>query len=46
MSFTVRLVRDTPYQREVEDPSTPSHAQFRSREQAGLLETFGLKGTF
>ena len=37
VSFTVRLVRDTPDQREVEDPITPSHAQFRSREQAGSL---------
>ena len=37
VSFTVRLVRDTPDQREVEDPITPSHAQFRSREQAGPL---------
>ena len=44
--FTLRNVGDTPDQREVEGPSTPSHAQFRSREQAGSLWTFGVKGTF
>ena len=44
--FTLRNVGDTPDQREIEGPSTPSHAQFRSREQAGSLWTFGVKGTF
>jgi len=44
--FTLRNVGDTPDQREVEGPNTPSHAQFRSRELAGSLWTFGLKGTF
>jgi len=44
--FTLRNVGDTPDQREVEGPKTPSHAQFRSREHAGSLWTFGLKGTF
>jgi TonB-dependent receptor len=43
---TLRNVGDTPDQREVEGPSTPSHAQFRSRELAGSLWTFGVKGTF
>ena len=27
-------------------PSTPSHANFRSREEVGALVTFGVKGTF
>ncbi|MBI4624535.1 MAG: carboxypeptidase regulatory-like domain-containing protein [Verrucomicrobia bacterium] len=44
--FTLRNVGDTPDQREVEGPNTPAHAQFRSREQAGSLWTFGVKGTF
>ena len=44
--FTLRNVGDTPDQREVEGPETPEHAQFRSREQAGSLWTFGIKGTF
>jgi TonB-dependent receptor len=44
--FTLRNVGDTPDQREVEGPETPPHAQFRSREQAGSLWTFGIKGTF
>ena len=44
--FTLRNVGDTPDQREVEGPATPSHAQFRSRELAGSLWTIGLKGTF
>ena len=44
--FTMRNVGDTADQREVEGPSTPSAAQFRSREQAGSLWTFGVKGTF
>jgi hypothetical protein len=44
--FTLRNVGDTPDQREVEGPSTPSHAQFRSRELAGSLWTIGIKGTF
>ncbi|MBI4626179.1 MAG: hypothetical protein HY736_23525 [Verrucomicrobia bacterium] len=44
--FTLRNVGDTPDQREIEGPLTPAHAQFRSREQAGSLWTFGVKGTF
>jgi iron complex outermembrane receptor protein len=44
--FTLRNIGDTPDQREVEGPNTPSHAQFRSREQAGSLWTVGVKGTF
>ncbi len=44
--FTLRNVGDTPDQREVEGPNTPLHAQFRSREHAGSLWTFGVKGTF
>ncbi|MFM7750017.1 MAG: TonB-dependent receptor domain-containing protein, partial [Opitutaceae bacterium] len=44
--FTMRNVKDTPDQQEVEGPGTPLHAQFRSREQAGSLWTIGLKGTF
>ncbi|MBL9202690.1 MAG: TonB-dependent receptor [Opitutaceae bacterium] len=44
--FTLRNVGDTPDQREIEGPLTPAHAQFRSRELAGSLWTFGLKGTF
>jgi hypothetical protein len=44
--FTLRNVGDTPDQREIEGPSTPAHAQFRSREQAGSLWTLGVKGTF
>jgi TonB-dependent receptor len=43
---TLRNVGDEYDQREVEGPSTPSHAQFRSRELAGSLWTFGVKGTF
>ena len=46
MYFTLRNVGDTPDQREIEGPLTPSHAQFRSRELAGSLWTFGIKGTF
>ncbi len=44
--FTLRNINDTPDQREIEGPLTPSYAQFRSREQAGSLWTFGVKGTF
>jgi TonB-dependent receptor len=44
--FTLRNVGDTPDQREIEGPLTPLHAQFRSRELAGSLWTFGVKGTF
>jgi hypothetical protein len=31
---------------EVYGPSTPPHAQFRSRQDFGSLWTFGVKGTF
>ena len=44
--FTLRNVGDTPAQNEIEGPLTPKHAQFRSREEAGSLWTFGVKGTF
>ncbi|PHX71652.1 MAG: hypothetical protein CK548_06280 [Opitutia bacterium] len=44
--FTLRNIGDTPDQREIEGPLTPLHAQFRSREEAGSLWTFGVKGTF
>lgn len=44
--FTLRNIKDTPDQREVEGPLTPQVAQFRSREQGGSLWTFGVKGTF
>lgn len=43
---TPRNVSDTPDQREIEGPLTPAYAQFRSREQAGSLWTFGVKGAF
>lgn len=44
--FTLRNVGDTPDQREIDGPGIPAAAQFRSRELAGSLWTFGLKGTF
>ena len=44
--FTLRNIKDTPDQREVEGPLTPKEAQFRSREQGGSLWTFGVRGTF
>ena len=31
---------------EIHGPSTPAHAQFRSRLDFGSLWTFGLRGTF
>ena len=31
---------------EIAGPSTPPHAQFRSRQDFGSLWTFGVKGTF
>jgi TonB-dependent receptor len=43
---TLRNVGDTPDQREVDGPGIPEHAQFRSRELAGSLWTFGVRGTF
>ena len=39
-------VRDATEDFEVSNPSTPEHAQFRSREDFGALWTFGIKGTF
>ncbi|MDO8543076.1 MAG: hypothetical protein Q7S40_21800 [Opitutaceae bacterium] len=44
--FNMRNVADTPEDRHAIGPSTPEHAQFRSRESAGSLWTFGLKGRF
>jgi outer membrane receptor protein involved in Fe transport len=44
--FNLRNVRNTPEDFAVEGPSTPAHAQFRSRESAGSLWTFGVRGTF
>ena len=44
--FNLRNIRNTPEDRAVEGPSTPAHAQLRSREAAGSLWTFGIRGTF
>ena len=44
--FNLRNVGDTPEDLKIYGPSTPQHARFRSREEAGSLWTFGLKGTF
>ena len=44
--FNLRNVRNTAEDFAVEGPSTPAHAQFRSRESAGSLWTFGIRGTF
>ena len=44
--LSLRNVGDTPDQREVDGPGIAEHAQFRSRELAGSLWTFGVKGTF
>ncbi len=44
--FNLRNIRNTPEDRAVEGPSTPEHAQLRSREAAGSLWTFGIRGTF
>lgn len=44
--FNLRNVGDTPEEFHIIGPSTPEHAQFRSREYGGSLWTFGIKGTF
>ena len=39
-------IGDAPSDLEISGPSTPAHAQFRSRLDFGSLWTFGVKGTF
>ncbi len=43
---SMRNVTDDTDDVEVAGPSTPPHAQFRSRQDFGSLWTIGLKGTF
>jgi TonB-dependent receptor len=42
----LRNIGDATEDAEIHGPSTPAHAQFRSRLDFGSLWTFGLKGTF
>ncbi len=42
----LRNVNDAPQDSETFGPSTPSHAQFRTRSQFGSLWTFGVSGNF
>ena len=42
----LRNLNDATEDAEISGPSTPAHAQFRSRLDFGSLWTFGLKGTF
>jgi len=42
----LRNINDATEDAEISGPSTPAHAQFRSRLDFGSLWTFGLKGTF
>ena len=42
----IRNLRGAPEDMEIAGPSTPPHAQFRSRQEYGVLWTFGLRGTF
>jgi len=42
----LRNLNDATEDTEISGPSTPTHAQFRSRLDFGSLWTFGLKGTF
>ncbi len=42
----LRNINDATEDTEISGPSTPAHAQFRSRLDFGSLWTFGLKGTF
>jgi iron complex outermembrane receptor protein len=42
----LRNINDATEDTEIHGPSTPAHAQFRSRLDFGSLWTFGLKGTF
>lgn len=39
-------ILNAPIDNEIYGPSTPEHAQFRSRQNYGALWTFGLKGVF
>jgi TonB-dependent receptor len=39
-------IGDAPIDLEIAGPSTPAHAQFRSRTQFGAQWTFGLRGAF
>ena len=43
---SLRNIGDATEDFERSGPSTPTHAQFRQREDFGSLWTFGLKGTF
>jgi hypothetical protein len=43
---SMRNIDDATEDVERAGPSTPAHAQFRSREDFGSLWTFGIKGTF
>ncbi len=42
----LRNINDAPEDAEIHGPSTPAHAQFRTRLNFGSLWTIGLKGTF
>jgi TonB-dependent receptor len=42
----IRNLGGAPEDMEIAGPSTPPHAQFRSRQEYGVLWTFGLRGTF
>ncbi|WP_414661729.1 TonB-dependent receptor [Horticoccus sp. 23ND18S-11] len=42
----LRNINDATEDTEIHGPSTPAHAQFRSRLDFGSLWTFGLRGTF
>jgi hypothetical protein len=44
--FSMRNALDATEDIEVSGPSTPPHAQFRSRQDFGSLWTVGLKGSF
>ena len=44
--FNLRNVGDATEDTEVSGPSTPAHAQFRTRLDYASLWTFGIKGTF
>jgi TonB-dependent receptor len=42
----IRNLRGAPEDMEIAGPSTPPHSQFRSRQEYGVLWTFGLRGSF
>ena len=42
----LRNIRDQPIDAQTIAPNAPEHAQFRSRNHAGSMWTFGVKGTF